>query len=78
MKTPYLPTPLKNYKYMDKVVFSQLYHYHIDKITGEMIDMVLDNINKDKHLKDPTMAGNLVFSAFGGSLVFLKDCYLTS
>lgn len=48
---------LKNYKYMDK-------------IRGEMINMVLDNINKDKYLKDPTMAGNLVFSAFGGSLVF--------
>lgn len=46
---------LKNYKYMDKVVFSQLYHYRIDKITGEMIDMVLDNINKDKHLKDSTV-----------------------
>ena len=46
---------LKNYKYMDNVVFSQLYHYRIDKITGEMIDMVLDNINKDKHLKDYTI-----------------------
>lgn len=69
---------LKNYKYMDKVVFSQLYHYRIDKITGEMIDMVLDNINKDKHLKRPYNVRKPCVFCIWRVFSFLKDCYLIS
>ena len=46
---------LRSYKYIDKVVFSQLYHYRIDKITGEMIDYVLDKLIEDNHVADSTI-----------------------
>lgn len=53
---------LKDYKFVDKVLYSPLYEYRIDKITPEVIDGVIDKIRKRdgsplkpstlKHLKD--------------------------